>query len=139
MRLAIVILNWNGEALLKQFLPSVIEHSGESPIYVIDNGSTDRSVSTVQKQFPEVKIIRLNTNHGFAGGYNLGLNDVDADIVCLLNNDVEVTPGWLMPVQDHFRSHENTAAMQPVIRDLCGGERPRGRGERACACANAWP
>ena len=91
MDLAIVILNWNGKNWLEKFLPSVIEHSKNSFIYVIDNSSTDDSVSFLRENFPTVKIIHNKENHGFAGGYNAGLKKIDHEFYCLLNYDVEVT------------------------------------------------
>ncbi|AYO57927.1 dTDP-Rha--alpha-D-GlcNAc-pyrophosphate polyprenol alpha-3-L-rhamnosyltransferase [Chryseobacterium sp. 6424] len=116
MKTAIAILNWNGRHWLEQFLPSVVQYSGEAKIYVIDNDSTDDSIDFLTRNFPDVKIIRNPTNAGFAGGYNEGLQHVEADIYCLLNSDVEVTENWLQPVLELFKNHE-IAAVQPKIRD----------------------
>lgn len=115
--LAIVILNWNGKKWLEQFLPSVIAHSANAEVFVIDNASEDDSVSFLASDFPEVKVIQNAKNHGFAGGYNEGLKQINADIYCLLNSDVEVTPGWLEPVLDVFEHHPEVAAVQPKILD----------------------
>ncbi len=117
MKIAIVILNWNGKALLEQFLPSVIDHSKKADIYVADNASTDDSVAFLQKQFPEVKIIQNTENGGYAKGYNDALKQVDADVFCLLNNDVEVTPNWLDPIMDVYQNNPNTAIIQPKLLD----------------------
>src|SRR5512133_2373589 len=96
-KVAIVILNWNGAKLLQQFLPSVVEFSkNESTrIIVADNGSTDDSLQILRNQFPEVDILELKQNYGFARGYNEALKLIDADYFVILNSDVEVTVGWL--------------------------------------------
>jgi len=117
MKIAIVILNWNGKKLLEQFLPSVIEYSANAAIYVADNASTDDSVEYLKATFPSIKIINNKENYGFAKGYNEALKQVDADIFCLLNNDVEVTPNWLDPIRKIFNSENNTVAIQPKILD----------------------
>ena len=118
MDLAIVILNWNGKNWLEKFLPSVIEHSKNSFIYVIDNSSTDDSVSFLRENFPTVKIIHNKENHGFAGGYNAGLKKIDHEFYCLLNSDVEVTENWLTPIQNIFANDPQIAAVQPKIVDF---------------------
>ena len=118
MKLAIVILNWNGKELLKQFLPSVIEYSKDADIYVADNASTDDSVSFIKTFFPSVKIIQNEENGGYAKGYNDALKHIKADVFCLLNSDVEVTKNWLPPILDTFRTNPNTAIIQPKILDF---------------------
>lgn len=115
--LAIVILNWNGKNWLEKFLPSVIEFSSEAAIYVIDNASTDDSVSWLKSNFTSVKIIENEKNYGFAGGYNEGLKKVSEPVYCLLNSDVEVTENWISPVLTLFQNDENIAAVQPKILD----------------------
>ena len=117
LNIAIVILNWNGKQLLKQFLPSVIKYSENAGIYVADNASSDGSVDFIQRHYPQVKIIHHTTNKGFAKGYNDALKQVHADIYCLLNSDVEVSPHWLSPVMEIFRSENNTAIIQPKLLD----------------------
>ncbi|HKK11189.1 MAG TPA: glycosyltransferase family 2 protein [Flavobacteriaceae bacterium] len=117
MKLAIVILNWKGKALLQKFLPSVIEHSGEADIYVADNASTDNSVDFVKTNFSSVTTIQNEENGGYAKGYNDALKHVDADVFCLLNNDVEVTENWLAPIVSEFQNHPETAIVQPKILD----------------------
>ena len=118
MKTAVVILNWNGEMFLKQFLPSVITHTDLSvnEIVVADNGSTDGSLQLLKEQFPEVKTILLDQNYGFAGGYNKALAQIDAEYYLLLNSDVEVTPGWLDVLTTYMDKHPKTAACQPKIR-----------------------
>lgn len=117
MKTAIVILNWNGQKLLEQFLPSVVAHSNDAEIYIADNASTDDSLAYVASNYPHVKIIRNQTNGGYAKGYNDALKHVDADIFCLLNSDVEVTENWLAPILDVFKNEPNTAIIQPKILD----------------------
>ncbi|NJX16304.1 glycosyltransferase family 2 protein [Tamlana crocina] len=118
MSIAIVILNWNGKALLEQFLPSVIKHSKAAAVYVADNASTDGSVAFVENEFPSVKIIKNAENGGYAKGYNDALKQVDADIFCLLNSDVQVTENWLQPIIDTFNAQPNTAIIQPKLLDF---------------------
>ena len=117
MKFAIVILNWNGKKLLEQFLPSVINHSKGHDIYVADNASGDDSVSYIQNNFPSVQIIQNKENGGYAKGYNDALQNVSADIYCLLNSDVEVTENWLQPVEEVFSTDDNIAVVQPKILD----------------------
>ena len=117
MKIAVVILNWNGKELLEQFLPSVIDYSKDATIYVADNASTDNSVAFVKDQFPNVKIIENKINGGYAKGYNDALRFVDEDIFCLLNSDIEVTPNWLDPILDTFNTETETAIIQPKILD----------------------
>ncbi len=112
---AVVILNYNGEKLLRQFLPSVLKYSSGARIVVADNGSTDGSVNVVKQEFPEVELIPLPENFGFCGGYNRALQQVEADIYVLLNSDVEVTAGWIDPIQAQFDQNPGIAAMQPKI------------------------
>ena len=118
MKIAIVILNWNGEGLLERFLPTVITHSKGADIYVADNASTDNSVAFVQNHYPEVRIIQNATNGGFAKGYNDALKHVNADIFCLLNSDVEVTENWLGPIIKTFEEKPEASIIQPKILDL---------------------
>ena len=112
---AVVILNYNGERFLRQFLPSVINYSAGARIVVADNGSTDSSVSVVSQEFPTVELIQLHYNYGFCGGYNLALKRVDADVYVLLNSDVEVTAGWLAPILKLLTDNPHIAAVQPKI------------------------
>lgn len=117
MKLAIVILNWNGKKLLQKFLPSVIKHSNEAIIYIVDNASTDDSVSYIKTHFPLIKIIQNKNNGGYAKGYNDAIKHIEADIFCLLNNDVEVTKNWLAPIVEVFKNDPKTAIIQPKILD----------------------
>jgi GT2 family glycosyltransferase len=118
MKIAVVILNWNGKKLLEQFLPSVIQYSQEATIYVADNASTDDSVLFVKEYFPNVKIIKNTANLGFAGGYNEALKQVDAAIFALVNSDIEVTENWLQPIIETFEKKSEVAVIQPKIKDF---------------------
>lgn len=118
LKVAIVILNWNGKKLLEQFLPSIVNFSAElADIYVADNASTDASISFVREHFPSVQIVENATNGGYAKGYNDALQSIKADIYCLINSDVEVTSGWLEPVLELFEKESNTAIIQPKLLD----------------------
>ncbi len=117
-KIAVVILNWNGVKLLEQFLPSVIQFSEGSTIYVADNDSTDNSVAFVTENFPTVKIVKNSGNHGFAKGYNDALQHIDAEIYALVNSDIEVTENWLKPILDTFEKEKQTAIIQPKILDF---------------------
>lgn len=117
VKIAIVILNWNGAKLMQQFLPSIIEFSkGDSTeIIVADNGSTDESLSLLRDKFPEVTILDLKQNFGFARGYNEALKQIEADYYVILNSDVEVIKGWLESPIGLMEADENIAAVQPKI------------------------
>ncbi|SFZ91763.1 hypothetical protein SAMN05428642_102302 [Flaviramulus basaltis] len=117
MKLAIVILNWNGKKLLEQFLPSVLENSKEATIYLADNASTDDSVSFVKAKYPTVKIIQNKSNGGYSKGYNDALQVIEADVFCLLNSDVEVIENWLPPIISAFEDYPNTSIIQPKLLD----------------------
>ena len=114
-KVAVVILNYNGSRMLREFLPSVIEYSKEALVAVADNGSADDSLQVLQSEFPQVRLLQLGCNYGFAEGYNKALELVDAEYFVLLNSDVEVTPGWLVPLLDFMESHPEAAACQPTI------------------------
>ncbi len=116
MNTAVVILNWNGLHWLQQFLPAVIEHStGDARVVVADNASTDGSADWVRTHFPQVLMIELGSNLGFAGGYNAALQQVEAEYFILLNSDVEVTPGWVKALRGHLDRQPDMAACQPKI------------------------
>ncbi|HEY0653375.1 MAG TPA: glycosyltransferase family 2 protein [Chryseosolibacter sp.] len=115
IKTAVVILNFNGEKLLPQFLPSVIQHSQGAQVYVADNASTDRSLEILKRDFPTVNVIPLEQNFGFCGGYNRALAHIDATYFVLLNSDVEVTDGWLNRMEQLLDSNAGIAAVQPKI------------------------
>lgn len=114
--LAIVILNYNGEKYLQEFLPSILRNSQGHRIIVADNASTDGSVKMLQEIFPTVEVLQLKENYGFAGGYNKALKVIQAKYYLLLNSDVEVIPGWLEPMLALLEGSPEIAACQPKIR-----------------------
>ena len=118
MKIAIVILNWNGLNHLKKFLPSVVKHSDKHNIYVIYNNSSDNSVKYLNKNYPKIKLIINSKNYGYAKGYNLGLKEIKEEVYCLLNNDVQVTEGWLTPIIEEFDNNKSVVIAQPKILDF---------------------
>lgn len=134
IRVAVVILNWNGRSMLERFLPSVMRYSlldkepeagwrvpreevldMSSEVVVADNGSTDDSLAFLESKYPEVRVIRLDRNYGFAEGYNKALQQVEADYYVLLNSDVECTPHWIQPVVCMMERVEKVAIAQPKL------------------------
>ena len=114
--IAIVILNWNGQKYLEQFLPSVLSTiDKDTAIVVADNGSSDDSISFLEKNYPSIRIILFEKNYGFAKGYNEALKLVEAKYYVLLNSDVEVKEGWLNPMKDLLENNASVAACQPKI------------------------
>ena len=132
--LAIVILNYNGAAMLERYLPLVTAHSPHADIIVADNASSDDSLDMLRREFPSVRIITFDRNWGFAGGYNHAFDILKEegkyDDYLLLNSDVEVTPHWLVPLREYMDAHPEVAACQPKIRSA----RRRGDFEYAGAC-----
>jgi len=114
-KIGVVILNYNGVGWFEKFLKGVIENSPKAEVVVIDNASTDNSVEYLKNNFPEVRLIINKENHGYAGGYNEGLKQLNHPIWILLNSDVEVTPNWLDPIEQVFDQNDNVAACQPKI------------------------
>lgn len=115
-QVAVAILNYNGRKHLEQFLPSVIQHLPKyAELIVIDNGSTDDSVAFLQQNFPSIRFIHLEKNTGYAGGYQLGLQQLEHPYYVLLNSDVEVIEGWLAPLLSLMDSNPQIAAVQPSI------------------------
>ena len=117
-KVSVVILNWNGVGMLQKFLPQVVAHSqGEGvEVCVADNASTDESVAYLKTNYPDVRLIVLDKNYGFADGYNKALQQVEAEYVVLLNSDVEVTSRWLEPLVAYMDAHPEVAACQPKLR-----------------------
>ncbi|NDV78785.1 glycosyltransferase family 2 protein [Dysgonomonas sp. 511] len=114
---AVVILNWNGRKLLEEFLPSVTKYTAtpDVGIVVADNGSTDDSIEFLQNNYPDVSLVLLPQNYGFADGYNRALQQVDAEYFVLLNSDVEVTENWLSPIVSYLDENRDVAAAQPKL------------------------
>jgi GT2 family glycosyltransferase len=117
VKVAVVILNWNGKELLEEFLPSVLLHSPQASIYVADNASSDDSVAFLEKKYPMVQLLLNTVNGGYAKGYNDALKDLQEDLFVLLNNDVAVTPNWLEPFIESFASDPLLVAAQPKVLD----------------------
>ena len=115
MKCSVVILNWNGENTLRQFLPSVLQNTQQADVEIIvaDNGSTDNSLEYLREQ--PVRVIALDQNYGFAEGYNRAIAQVDSDYIVLLNSDVEVTQGWLSTMLAYLDTHPDTMAAQPKV------------------------
>lgn len=123
-KVAIVILNWNGQAMLEKYMPSVLQYSkDEATVYVADNASTDQSMEMLRQHFPGVKLIQLEKNWGFAEGYNKALKQVDAEYYLLLNSDIEVTHHWLTPMTEYLDNHPDVAACQPKLLSIFDKDR----------------
>ena len=122
-KVAVVILNWNGLNMLRQYLPSVTSLSPEAEVYVADNASTDDSMTFLAEQYPQVHTMVLDRNYGFAEGYNRALQQIDAQYYVLLNSDVEVAQHWLAPLIAWMDAHDDTAACQPKILSVAERDR----------------
>lgn len=124
-KVAIVILNWNGSAMLQKFLPTLIEHSTMDGVELIvaDNNSADDSLRVMKENFSQIRTIVLDDNYGFAGGYNKALQQVEAEYYLLLNSDIEVTDGWLEPMLEYMDAHSEVAACQPKLIDYKDSEK----------------
>lgn len=117
-KLAVIILNWNGLELLKEFLPVAEKFTTgeEVELIVADNGSTDGSLEWVNKNFPEIKTLKFDQNLGYAEGYNKAIKEIDDPFTILLNSDVEVTEGWWKPLLDFMERNPDVGAVQPKIK-----------------------
>lgn len=116
-KVAVIILNWNGEKLLREFLPSVVANTNPSlaDVIVADNGSTDSSREVLAKEFPEVKVLKFSENLGFAEGYNRALRETGYPLTVLLNSDVETPAGWLEPLVEFMDAHGEAGGCQPKL------------------------
>lgn len=116
-RFSIIIVSWNALHHLKRFLPSVVlSQYPDFEIIIADNASTDGSGEWVQKQFPNVRIVRLDKNYGYCGGNNRASAHANGDILVFLNNDVEVEPDWLVALDKCFENNPKLVVVQPKIR-----------------------
>lgn len=115
---AVVILNYNGKEFLQKFLPSVVKFSATAKIFVVDNFSSDLSIPFLEASYPQIQLVKLSKNYGFAGGYNEALKQIDSQYYILLNSDVEVTENWLDPLEILAQSDGQIAAIQPKILDF---------------------
>ncbi len=131
-KVAVVILNWNGVHLLRHYLPTVCQYTSSdlADIYVADNGSTDNSLDVLKKEFPDIHVIAMPDNTGFASGYNIALDSIQHPYIVLLNSDVAVTPNWLEPLVGYADENPDVAASQPKILS----DRNRRFFEHAGAC-----
>jgi GT2 family glycosyltransferase len=117
IKIAVVVLNWNGKAWLEKFLSTLVKHSQEASVFVADNASTDDSVSFAKDNFPTVKVIVNSSNGGYAKGYNDALKQINAEYFVLINSDIEVTDGWLTPIITLMDTDKQIAACQPKLLD----------------------
>ena len=124
-RTAIVILNWNGEKFLRQFLHTLVENTNPelARICIIDNGSTDGSLKFLSENFSQIQLVKLDKNYGFAGGYNRGLKEVDAEYFMLLNSDVEVGKNWILPLVELMDSDQIIGVCSPKLIDYNNREK----------------
>ncbi len=133
MKTAIVILNWNGRKFLEKFLPGLLASVGEAAsgasrtgrdtktqpereVIIADNASTDDSLEWLRKNHPEVRTIVFDKNYGYTGGYNRALAQIKAEYFLLLNSDIEVTDGWLDPLEEWMDNHILCGACSPKLR-----------------------
>ena len=130
MKIAVVILNWNGKIWLEKFLDNVIENSKTAEIVVVDNNSKDNSISYLTKNYPTIRIIKNKGNYGYAKGYNEALKQINSEYFILLNSDIEVTENWISPVIDLMEKDKKISACQPKILDY----NHRNKFEYAGAC-----
>ena len=119
-KIAIVILNWNGVDMMRRYLTDVVNYSivDNAVVYVADNASTDDSVEMLRSEYPQVKVILLEKNWGFAEGYNKALSQIEAEYYVLLNSDVKVTHHWLQPLVEFMDAHSYVAACQPKLLSI---------------------
>lgn len=122
-KVAVVILNYNGRSYLEKFLPSVVQHSKRAKVWIVDNCSTDDSIAFISENFPTVNQIALDTNGGYSKGYNLGLEQINAEYFVLLNSDVEVTKDWITPIITMMDEDGTIAAAQPKVLDFNNKDR----------------
>jgi len=116
---SIVILNWNGKDFLERFLPSLVEYTTlpDVELVVADNASSDDSLAFLKKNYPQIRILVLDKNYGFAGGYNRALAQLEASYFLLLNSDIELSPNWLEPLVKELEENEKLGAVTPKIKD----------------------
>ena len=118
MKTAVVILNWNTEGFLKEFLPGLISSVQKckgTEVIVADNASTDGSIKLMKEMFPQIRTISFDRNHGFTGGYNRAFNEIESDLFVLINSDIEVTENWLQPLIDWMENHPECGACAPKL------------------------
>ncbi|GBU07125.1 glycosyl transferase [Bacteroidales bacterium] len=116
-QVAVVILNWDGQKLLERFLPFLVKYtpSDMADIIIADNASTDDSLLFLEQNYPHLRIIKLDKNYGFAGGYNRALEEIEHPYTVIINSDIEVTEDWLTNGIGYLESHKEVSALQPKI------------------------
>ncbi|MDH5607979.1 MAG: glycosyltransferase family 2 protein [Cyclobacteriaceae bacterium] len=117
-KVAVVILNYNGKTFLQQFLPGFLSCTEGHEIIVADNASTDGSADFIRTKFPNITLLPLPTNLGFAGGYNEALREIKSDYFAIVNSDIDVTPHWITPLVEFLNMHPAYAACQPKIKSF---------------------
>lgn len=116
IEVALVILNYNGLNYLQKFIPGILEHlPPQAKLIVADNKSSDDSLKWLRTNHPQIELIELKENHGFAKGYNLALAQLDHPYYLLLNSDVEVKEDFISPLLALLKSDDQIAAVQPKI------------------------
>lgn len=116
-KVAVVILNWNGKDFIEKFTPTLLKYTDleNTDIWIADNASQDNSVEYVKQNFPQIKVLILDKNYGFAEGYNLALEKIEAEYFVILNSDVEVSPNWISPIIEYLDNNKEVAVVQPKI------------------------
>src|SRR5690606_12631174 len=122
-RAAVVILNYNGIHYLQKFFEQIDQYSKPYEVWVADNASSDGSVNWLKEFYPDINLILIPENKGYAGGYNYALEQIDTPYYILLNSDIEVTHDWIDPVLSFMETDERIAACQPKIRAYNNKER----------------
>lgn len=118
MKTAVVILNWNTEGFLKEFLPGLLQSVSkveDAEVIVADNASTDGSRQVMKDIFPDVRTLEFDRNYGFTGGYNKAFGEIESDLFVLINSDIEVTEGWLPPLVKWMEDHPECGACAPKL------------------------
>ena len=125
MDTAVVILNWNGLKMLQSYLPTLVQRTTTPGAFIVvaDNGSTDGSVQWMQETYPDIRLVLLDKNYGFTGGYNRALQEIDADYYVLLNSDIEVGENWLDPMLGWMEEHPEVGICQPKILSVAEPDR----------------
>lgn len=118
-KVTILILNYNGKKWLQKCLPTVEKvTNANKEVIVVNNGSTDDSAHFLKKNYPDVKVIEIKKNRGYAGANNYGVKFATGKYILFLNNDTQVTPNFLNPLVEKIESDKTIGAVQPQIRNM---------------------
>lgn len=118
-KVTILIPNYNGKKWLAQLLPTVEKSTYPNfEILVVNNGSTDDSAEFLKKNYPEVRVLEIKKNRGYAGANNLGVKGARGKYVLFLNNDATVTSSFLESLVKKMESDKSIGAVQPQIRNM---------------------